>query len=74
MFFIQERLGINKHRFRLIKFRTMVRDAEKKIRELEHLNEAKGPVFKIKNDPRITRTGKLLVKPVSTSCRNCLMC
>ena len=61
-FFIQERLGINKHRFGLIKFRTMVRDAEKKIHELEHLNEAKGPVFKIKNDPRITGTGKFLRK------------
>ncbi len=62
VFFIQERLGINKHRFRLIKFRTMVSDAEKKIHELEHLNEVKGPAFKIRNDPRITRTGKLLRK------------
>jgi FlaA1/EpsC-like NDP-sugar epimerase len=47
VFFIQDRLGINKHRFRLYKFRTMVRDAERKLAELEHLNEVKGPAFKI---------------------------
>jgi exopolysaccharide biosynthesis polyprenyl glycosylphosphotransferase len=61
-FFTQDRLGINKHLFKLIKFRTMVSDAEKKIHELEYLNEVKGPVFKIKNDPRITGIGKYLRK------------
>jgi exopolysaccharide biosynthesis polyprenyl glycosylphosphotransferase len=61
-FFVQDRVGLNKRRFRMYKFRTMVGDAEKKQSELESLNEADGPVFKIKNDPRITRLGKYLRK------------
>lgn len=60
VFFFQERLGYNKRRFRMIKFRTMVNHAEEKQQELEHLNEMSGPVFKIKNDPRVTRIGKML--------------
>ena len=60
--FGQERLGINKRLFRVYKFRTMVPDAEKKIKELEHLNEVKGPAFKIKNDPRVTTIGRFLRK------------
>jgi exopolysaccharide biosynthesis polyprenyl glycosylphosphotransferase len=62
IFFVQERIGVNKRRFRLYKFRTMLQDAEKKLAELEDLNEVSGPVFKIKNDPRITRAGKFLRK------------
>jgi len=61
-FFVQERIGLNKRRFRLYKFRTMVPGAEKKLPELEDLNEVSGPVFKIKNDPRITWIGKFLRK------------
>ena len=60
--FIQDRIGLNKRRFRLYKFRTMVADAEKKMAELEHLNEVSGPVFKIMDDPRLTRIGKFLRK------------
>ena len=62
VFFIQERLGFNKRRFAIYKFRTMVIDAEKKQAELEYLNEADGPVFKITKDPRITPLGKFLRK------------
>ena len=62
VFFTQERMGYNKHRFRMLKFRTMVADAEAKIKEIEHLNEKEGPIFKIKNDPRITRIGRFLRK------------
>jgi len=62
VFFVQERIGINKRRFNLIKFRTMMVDAEKRIHQLEHLNEVKGPAFKIKNDPRITGIGRFLRK------------
>ena len=62
VFFIQERIGLNKRRFSLIKFRTMVVNAEKKMTELEQLNEMSGPVFKIKEDPRITKGGKFLRK------------
>ena len=61
-FFIQERVGLNKRRFRMYKFRTMVNGAEKKQFELESSNEADGPVFKIRDDPRITRFGKWLRK------------
>jgi exopolysaccharide biosynthesis polyprenyl glycosylphosphotransferase len=61
-FFVQERIGLNKRRFRLYKFRTMIPGAEKKLAELEDLNEVSGPVFKIKNDPRITWIGKFLRK------------
>jgi exopolysaccharide biosynthesis polyprenyl glycosylphosphotransferase len=62
VFFRQERVGLNKRKFRLFKFRTMVPDAEKRMREIEHLNEVSGPVFKVTNDPRITPVGKLLRK------------
>ena len=62
VFFIQERVGLNKRRFRVYKFRTMVADAEEKQSEFEHLNEISGPVFKIKNDPRITWIGRFLRK------------
>jgi len=60
--FTQHRLGLNKRRFSIYKFRTMVVDAEKKMKEIEHLNEVSGPVFKIKNDPRITPIGRFLRK------------
>jgi exopolysaccharide biosynthesis polyprenyl glycosylphosphotransferase len=62
VFFIQERVGRGKRRFRLYKFRTMVADAEQKQADLEALNEAGGPVFKIKDDPRITPVGHILRK------------
>jgi exopolysaccharide biosynthesis polyprenyl glycosylphosphotransferase len=60
IFFRQERVGRNKRRFRLFKFRTMTEGADKLQQMLEGLNEADGPVFKIKGDPRITRIGKFL--------------
>jgi exopolysaccharide biosynthesis polyprenyl glycosylphosphotransferase len=60
--FVQKRLGLNKRHFGIYKFRTMVVDAEKRMKEIEHLNEVSGPVFKIKNDPRITPIGKFLRK------------
>ena len=60
VFFVQKRVGYNKRPFYIYKFRTMVVDAEKKLREIEHLNEVSGPVFKIKNDPRLTPIGKFL--------------
>jgi exopolysaccharide biosynthesis polyprenyl glycosylphosphotransferase len=61
-FFVQERVGLNKRRFRMYKFRTMVANAEEQQAQIENLNEADGPVFKIKNDPRLTRLGKFLRK------------
>jgi exopolysaccharide biosynthesis polyprenyl glycosylphosphotransferase len=62
IFFVQQRVGMNKRTFSLYKFRSMFIDAEKRRRELEHLNEMDGPVFKIKNDPRITAVGRFIRK------------
>lgn len=53
VFFTQERLGLNGRKFQLYKFRTMVNNAEEIRKEIEDKNEMDGPVFKIKNDPRI---------------------
>ena len=61
-FFVQERVGLNKRRFRMIKFRTMSADAESRMKDIEHLNEKTGPIFKIRNDPRVTRVGRWLRK------------
>ena len=60
--FVQTRVGLNGRKFRFFKFRTMHPDAEKHLEELLAMNEMSGPVFKIKDDPRITRVGKLLRK------------
>jgi lipopolysaccharide/colanic/teichoic acid biosynthesis glycosyltransferase len=62
VFFAQERVGRDGKQFRMIKLRTMVADAEERKAELDALNEADGPMFKIANDPRITRVGALLRK------------
>jgi len=62
IFFRQKRIGQNKRKFTIYKFRSMAVDAEEKMRQLEHLNEVSGPVFKIKQDPRITPIGKFLRK------------
>ena len=55
-------MGFNKRRFRSWKFRTMVKDADAKKEMLMAQNEMKGPVFKIKDDPRITKVGRFLRK------------
>jgi exopolysaccharide biosynthesis polyprenyl glycosylphosphotransferase len=60
IFFTQKRIGQNKRKFTIYKFRSMAVDAENQMRQLEHLNELSGPVFKIKRDPRITPVGKFL--------------
>ena len=60
--FVQKRIGFNKRPFNLYKFRSMVPDAESMLPSLEPLNEATGAAFKIANDPRLTRFGKLLRK------------
>jgi exopolysaccharide biosynthesis polyprenyl glycosylphosphotransferase len=60
--FMQERYGLNKRRFRMLKFRTMVVNAEALQAKLEDKNEIAGPAFKIRNDPRITPLGRILRK------------
>jgi len=62
IFFLQERIGRNKRRFKIYKFRTMVANAENLMPSLEAQNEAGGPVFKMRNDPRITKLGRFLRK------------
>ena len=58
--FAQDRYGYMKRLFRMYKFRTMVADAEQLHAGLEERNEASGPVFKIRDDPRITWVGRVL--------------
>jgi len=58
--FIQERTGLNGRKFAMLKFRSMVTDAEQRRAELEANNEMSGPVFKIKSDPRVTPLGRFL--------------
>lgn len=60
--FRQKRAGINKKPFTIYKIRTMNKNAEKDKSKYLKLNEADGPVFKIKNDPRYTKIGKFLAK------------
>jgi len=62
VFFRQQRSGINGRPFILFKFRTMVTNAEQLKHELAAMNEMTGPVFKLSNDPRVTRIGKFLRK------------
>jgi exopolysaccharide biosynthesis polyprenyl glycosylphosphotransferase len=60
--FVQKRVSMNGRVFDLYKFRTMVQDAEAKLADLQHLNEMKGPAFKMAKDPRITAIGAFLRK------------
>lgn len=62
IFFVQTRIGYNRHHFKMMKFRTMVPNAAQLQKRLENFNEAQGPVFKIKHDPRITPIGHFLRK------------
>lgn len=62
VFFVQSRVGLNGREFPCFKFRTMVPNAEALRSQIEHLNVMSGPVFKVPNDPRVTRMGKFLRK------------
>ena len=62
VFYLSERIGRNGRVFWCLKFRTMVRDAERHQPSLMHRNERDGILFKISNDPRVTRVGRLLRK------------
>lgn len=59
-FFRQNRFGYRRRLFPMIKFRSMVVDAEQRMAALESANEADGPIFKMKNDPRVTPLGRFL--------------
>ncbi len=60
VFFRQVRVGKNGRPFRMFKFRSMRADAEERLESLRARNEASGPVFKMRNDPRVTRVGAFI--------------
>lgn len=62
VFFRQQRAGLNGRPFMMLKFRSMISNAEQRKHELERLNEMEGPVFKVTNDPRVTAIGRFLRK------------
>jgi exopolysaccharide biosynthesis polyprenyl glycosylphosphotransferase len=62
IFFRQRRVGQNGRVFEMLKFRSMYRDAEARLEALRSHNEMSGPVFKMRNDPRVTKIGKFLRK------------
>ncbi|MCB5274217.1 UDP-N-acetylgalactosamine-undecaprenyl-phosphate N-acetylgalactosaminephosphotransferase [Arthrobacter sp. SO5] len=62
VFFRQERVGRNGERFHMVKFRSMVQTAEEELADLKELNEGAGLLFKMKNDPRVTKCGHWLRK------------
>ena len=62
VFYRQFRCGLYGRKFQLVKFRTMSDGAEDRLWEIRHLNEMKGPVFKMRNDPRVTPVGRFLRK------------
>lgn len=62
IFFRQERVGLGRRKFRMWKFRTMVPEAEARVAALEEQNEVNGAAFKMKEDPRVTRVGRILRK------------
>jgi lipopolysaccharide/colanic/teichoic acid biosynthesis glycosyltransferase len=60
VFYVDRRTGVGEREFGMLKFRTMVADAAERQDELEHVNEASGALFKIRDDPRVTRVGRVL--------------
>jgi exopolysaccharide biosynthesis polyprenyl glycosylphosphotransferase len=62
VFFVQERIGVRGKPFKMFKFRSMFVDAEARKAELLAQNEVEGPLFKLRNDPRITKVGQFLRK------------
>ncbi|MDD5491387.1 MAG: sugar transferase [bacterium] len=60
IFYRQTRMGYKERKFMFLKFRSMVADADDRLKEVIHMNERQGPVFKMKNDPRITKFGKFI--------------
>ena len=60
VFFVQERYGYRRRLFRMIKFRSMVENASELMSQLESRNEATGPIFKMRHDPRVTPIGRIL--------------
>lgn len=62
VFFVSPRVGLCGKTFRFYKFRSMYTDAEKRLTEIKDQNEREGPIFKMRNDPRITPVGRFMRK------------
>jgi lipopolysaccharide/colanic/teichoic acid biosynthesis glycosyltransferase len=62
VFYVQERVGRGSGRFRMVKFRSMFADADERLPELSEQNQKSGPIFKLDNDPRVTRVGRVIRK------------
>lgn len=62
IFFSQDRVGLNGEKFKMYKFRSMVSDAEERLAALLHQNETTGAMFKMVNDPRVTKVGRFIRK------------
>ncbi|GCF07899.1 UDP-phosphate galactose phosphotransferase [Dictyobacter arantiisoli] len=56
----QERVGLDGRHFKMLKFRSMYKDADQRLAQLEKFNEAQGPIFKMKEDPRVTPVGRFI--------------
>lgn len=69
VFFVQTRIGKNGKPFSMYKFRSMCVDAEKQLHKFAAMNERDGPVFKIANDPRVTRVGRFIRRTCRTRWR-----
>ena len=60
VFYLSRRYGRRGRKFHMYKFRSMAKNADKSLKEMRHKNEVDGPIFKMKNDPRVTRLGRML--------------
>ena len=74
VFYIQERVGKNGRLFPMYKFRSMIDGADRMQEQVMYLNEMDGPVFKIRNDPRLTRTGRFLRRTSLDELPSCSTC
>lgn len=74
LIFSQVRVGLNGRKFKMYKFRSMYKDAEERKKELMAQNEMKGLMFKLENDPRITKVGKFIRKTSLMSFHSFGMC
>ena len=75
LIFSQTRVGLNGRKFKFYKFRSMYKDAEERKKELMAKNQMSGLMFKMDDDPRITKVGKFIpVRQVSMNCRSFGMC
>ena len=74
MFYRQRRVGLQGVHFDCLKFRSMSSDADTRLTAVRHLNESDGPLFKIRNDPRVTPVGRFIRRYSLMSCLSSSTC